>query len=1161
MKRFSLSITLFALLIVPLTSTALAKTIQESAREIPIAYEVDVVVVGGSAAGVAAAVEASQNGASVFLAAPRPYLGEDLCAPYRLWLEPGEEPSTPFTQKLFAEPLSEILPERGLQFTYEADQPSDAKHKDTDKASLLNDGKFTSSSSQSVQYNNDVVITVDLGQERNVKKAHIMAYQRNNEFSVDNVAISISADKNEWHEIAVVKNSLVGRGTFEEQPIDLSNSINQKTRYLKFSMKKGADAQRILLGEILLETDVQKQDRKASLRIPPTLMQIKYALDQALLDAKVQFLYSCMTTDILHDENGKIAGIVMVNRSGRQAVLAKVVIDAMPRAGAARMAGAEFASYPAGEATFKRIVVGGTPREDEAARKMPTQVHTKDMAYDATEYTMQIPMPDASYASFANADQIMRDRTWQTGQVNASETLFQIPPDPVRGQKSIADWPGADNIDLDAFKPKDIPQLYILGACADISRNAAEKLVRPLNLIAVATRIGKAAAQEAAALSMPKGVTLKGPQNADITTGNIRELLQGVRPISESARSIPSTQRAIPILGQYDVVVIGGGTGGAPAGIGAARKGAKTLVVEYLHGLGGVGTLGLIGRYYHGYREGFTKELDEGVLTLGKDPNVKHGGWNVENKIEWYRSELRKAGADLWYGVLGCGAYVVDGSVKGVVVATPFGRGVILCQTAIDSTGSSDIAIAAGADYQFTGPEHAALQGTGLPPRRPGANYTNTDYTFVDDTDPVDLWRSFIVAKEKFSGEYDLGQIVDTRERRRIVGDFFITPVDIMNHRTYPDTISIARSNFDTHGYTVHAAFLIKNPDKVSVDANTPYRALLPKGLDGIIVTGLGISAHRDAMPILRMQPCIQNQGYAMGIAASMAAKDNLKTRDVDIKKLQEQLVEIGSLPTRVLTDQDSYPLSQDTIAQAVQNAADDYKDLPLILSQSKDSLVLLRKAYSSADDLNKKLEDQTRERISSADATTKKEPKLIYAHILGMLGDQTGSKTLCDAVAEQEWDEGWRFTGMGQFGGSLSALDSLIIALGRTRDPRALPIILDKLEQLSSQDAFSHHRAIAVALESMGDRKAAKPIAELLKKPGMTGHAYSDVAVGKSITPKGFNNDTTTREVTLRELVLARALYRCGDYQGLGEKILRQYQSDLRGHLARHANAVLKQK
>jgi succinate dehydrogenase/fumarate reductase flavoprotein subunit len=61
------------------------------------------------------------------------------------------------------------------------------------------------------------------------------------------------------------------------------------------------------------------------------------------------------------------------------------------------------------------------------------------------------------------------------------------------------------------------------------------------------------------------------------------------------------------VLGEYDVVVVGGGTGGAPAAIGAGRQGAKTLLLEYLHGLGGVGTIGYISSYYHGNKVGFTK--------------------------------------------------------------------------------------------------------------------------------------------------------------------------------------------------------------------------------------------------------------------------------------------------------------------------------------------------------------------------------------------------------------------------------------------------------------------------------------------------------------------------------------------------------------------------
>ena len=63
-----------------------AAVVLESARDIPVAYDVDVVVVGGSTAAVAAAAQAAKDGAKVFLAAPRHYLGDDMCATYRLGL-------------------------------------------------------------------------------------------------------------------------------------------------------------------------------------------------------------------------------------------------------------------------------------------------------------------------------------------------------------------------------------------------------------------------------------------------------------------------------------------------------------------------------------------------------------------------------------------------------------------------------------------------------------------------------------------------------------------------------------------------------------------------------------------------------------------------------------------------------------------------------------------------------------------------------------------------------------------------------------------------------------------------------------------------------------------------------------------------------------------
>ncbi|MEA3225787.1 MAG: FAD-dependent oxidoreductase, partial [Planctomycetota bacterium] len=877
-------------------------------------------------------------------------------------------------------------------------------------------------------------------------------------------------------------------------------------------------------------------------RIPPTPMQVKRTLDEALLEAGVQFLYSCYATDVLHDGDGKLAGIVMANRSGRQAVKAKVIIDATPRATVARIAGTAFEPYPAGIQTFKRIVVGNKVWSGKGlrAREMPVRIPTADgPPRQAVEYTLEIPMEDDSFASFARAEQIARDKTWDPAVEDSSEVLFQIPPDPIRGKASPSGtWPSAEKVDLDAFRPKDVERLFVLGGCADIPRRAAEKLLRPLELMRMGSRIGRAAALQAKTVPGPRGVRLRSKAVA-IGSGNVREDLSGIRSRQSKLKAVPSDERDLPVFGEYDVVVVGGGTGGAPAGIASARHGARTVVLEYLNGLGGVGTMGYISKYYYGYVKGFTKEVDDGVDSIGGYARPRRGGWNVEWKKEWYRSELRKAGADIWFGTLGCGAYVEGRNVRGVVVATPEGRGVILAKTVIDSTGNADIAATAGADCVYTDGTNVAVQGAGLPPLKLGVGYTNTDWTFIDDGDILDVWRAFVVAKKKYKDAYDLGQLLDTRERRRIVGDFTISPMDISTERTYPDTIVISRSNFDTHGFTVHPVFTIRPPDREEMFVNVPYRCLLPKGLDGILVTGLGVSAHRDAMPVIRMQADIQNQGYAAGTAAAMAAESGKKVRDVDIKALQRHLVEKGNLPERVLTDGDSFPLPKERIAEAVDRVVNDFDGLDIILAQPEDAVPFLSRAYRLAGE---------------------EESTVVYAHILGMLGDPVGADTLVTAVRSRTWDKGWNYTGMGQFGPCMSELDSLIIALGRTRDIKALDPILEKVEQIDVQSEFSHCRAVAMALENTGRRDAAKPLAQLLRKPGMQGYAFTDIEDARQRTPDN-PVDTKTRNDSLRELILARALYRCGDYEGLGEKILRQYARDLRGHYARHAGAVLKEK
>jgi len=967
--------------------------ITESAREIPLVYDVDVIVVGGSMRGVAAAIAAAKEGAKVFLAAERPYLGEDICSTYRLWLENGESPKSELAKTLFS------------------------------------------------------------------------------------------------HEI----------------------------------------------------TNVEEEYKKKE--FVPQLMNIKRSLDSALLKAGVEFLYGSYIADILRDNNDDLSGITIVNRSGRQAVRGKVIIDATDRAIVARLCGVGFTEYPKGIQEFKWITLGGN--SEGKARTMDRHIQIRERILPIYEHSLQIPMKDNSWLSFSHADQLARDKTWNTQNVTSSERLHQVPPDSIKSKGFIAKkWNGVNSVDLNALRPKKITGLYVLGGCAGISRENAKKIMRPLASMRLGARVGVVAAKESILKKTRelKSIRVAGQLEKGSIEYEIGEMLQGIRSMAPLKGNITvhNPERSIPVIGRYDTVVVGGGTGGAPAAIGSARGGAKTLVVEYLYGLGGVGTIGRIASYYHGNRVGFTAELDKGMKAFQTDGR-KRKGWNIEHKMEWFRREIIKAGGDVWFRCLAVGSIMDGDRCVGVIIATPFGRGAVLANTVIDSTGNSVIPACAGMETQVITGEHISVQGTGLPQQTPGEGKYNSDWTFVDDDDVLDMWRIMIVGRtmvgrSKYSKAFDLGQLIDTRARRRIIGDLVISPMDIENKRTYPDTITISKSDFDNHGFSSHDLFMVIPPNSKGLVGHVPYRALMPKGKDGILVTGLGMSAHGDAMPVMRMQADVQNQGYAAGKASAMAAENSTTVRKIDVNLLQQHLVDIDIIPESILDDKDNYPFSIEQIQEAVNMIGDNYKGVSKVLVSVPLALPLLREAYKSS---------------------VNEEIKLRYAHVLGMLYDGTGSASLIKFLSKATWDKGWNFRGLGQYGATTSYIDNLVIALGRTKAKDGLEVVIAKLRSLNSNSEFSHCRAVAIALENYADAKAADPLMRLLRQPNMVGHSFIEIQ-DIILRSAGHRADTSTRNASLKELILARALYRCGDFEGLAKTILTNYTNDYRGHYSRHAKHIL---
>ena len=1081
---------------------AFGAQVLEGAREIPLVKETDVLVVGGTSAGVAAALSAKKAGADVYLVAPRPYLGEDIAGTLRLALEEGEMPDTELAKDIWLDR------ETSLPFTYTTSCPSIAPHKD--KGTLLCDGKTDDIVGGSVQFNEPKVkVNLRLDRPRFVESVELVSYVRRDDFDVESARLVTSLDGRKWTSPVQLKRLPGGGHESARWRVD----INADVRTIGLAAFRKNGCTRMLLGEIFVRT----KGEKGRLRVP-TPIQVKQTFDRALLSNDVAFITGSYATDVLRDAKGAVSGVVIANRSGRQAIRAKTIIDATERATVARLAGVPFSAFPK-SATFTRIVISGEEPKGEGLRTRvlpgdytagvqwaPRGQRNSKIAGRAWACTMEIPMADGSFASFAAAEQVARDRTFTKAQLDAADTLFQVPPDRATGE---------------------VAHVFVLGGCSGLG----ERELRPLAFMARGAETGRRAAADAQARGAVGAVAVGAPTRAvdAVVKGEVKEALNGLRPFDAGLPTVRSPDRALPVLGEYDVVVVGGGTGGAPAGIGAARRGAKTLVVEYLYGLGGVGTLGMIGKYWYGNAVGFTAEHDRGVAALGAE--VRACG-----KREWWRAESRRAGAELWFGAMACGALVEGGRVCGVVVATPLGRGVVRAKNVVDATGNADVAAAAGARCEFIGAGEIALQGAGLSEKRLGATYINSDWGYVNDSDAFDLWLFGLRGRLGAGRVWDVSQVVETRERRRIIGAGTVTPLDVLNKRTFPDTIVQGRSDFDSHGPSVDDVCYVSETVTNKVFwANMPYRSLIPEKLDGIAVAGIGVSVHRDALPLLRMQPEVQNAGYAAGTAAAMACKAGVELRNLDVKALQRHLVGIGAIPEEVLGWTDNMRLDDEAWLMAVRDLADGYRGVSRVLADRERALPALRDAYARTD-------------VPSA--------KLVYAHVLGILGDATGAETLARQIDGTDPEIRLNPSGLPAFGRRMPERDSFIVALGRTRSPCAVKPLLAELEKIDGRTSPTHVRALTLACEKMADPALAPALAAALAKDGIGGWARPG---NDAATPAGGFCASPESGRCLRELNLARALLACGDKEGLARRTLEAYAQDGRGVFALNAREILK--
>jgi hypothetical protein len=121
-----------------------------------------------------------------------------------------------------------------------------------------------------------------------------------------------------------------------------------------------------------------------------------------------------------------------------------------------------------------------------------------------------------------------------------------------------------------------------------------------------------------------------------------------------------------------------------------------------------------------------------------------------------------------------------------------------------------------------------------------------------------------------------------TQGGRRIIGEYILTEKDLESDEVFEDTIAVLANNDYGDISNNHPTLCI------------PYRCLVPKRVDGLLVAGRAFSSADTINETFNIIPHCIAYGQAAGAAAAMAAKAGIEPRKVDYKALRANLVKQG---------------------------------------------------------------------------------------------------------------------------------------------------------------------------------------------------------------------------------------------------------------------------
>ena len=404
---------------------------------------------------------------------------------------------------------------------------------------------------------------------------------------------------------------------------------------------------------------------------------------------------------------------------------------------------------------------------------------------------------------------------------------------------------------------------------------------------------------------------------------------------------------------KYDLIVIGGGISGVAASVSAAREGMSVLLLEKFGSLGGAMSNSLVYPFMrHVVRGDSGKVTSAGIFTEMKERREKFNDLSWETFKFVFDDMVTEAGVDVLFHTTAFEVKTEGREIKSVKVATKSGVMEFQADFFIDASGDGELIAMAGCDYQlgresdgFCQPMTTCFRLSGVDlelfnkdkpmlqekykeyqkenkiinPREnilvftgigDGILHLNTTrVVMLNPVDPFDISKAEMLARRQVNEMVDflkenskafeksslvyIANHIGVRESRKLKGVHILTETELRACTDFEDTIALGNYDIDIHNPTGSGTYIYYFGDGEYY--RIPYRSLLPKEYDNMLVAGRCLSADHGAHSSVRVMPICACMGEAAGTALAIASKTGKNAHTVDIKAVRERLIEKGA--------------------------------------------------------------------------------------------------------------------------------------------------------------------------------------------------------------------------------------------------------------------------